>query len=142
VCHKNHNRVIIPIKDENLLAALDAERRFRNPLPSEPILLSPKTGRPFTRHQLWDLITELGERAGVSDPSPYRSRGTFAIDMLLQTNNPYTVARLLGDSMSVVERHYMPYVRELQENTRIILEGGTGLRQFVTRASQRKAGQR
>ena len=142
VCHKNHNRVIIPIVDESLLAALDAERKLRNPRPSEPILLNPKTDRPFTCYQLWVLIVDLGKRAGVPNASPYRFRGTFAIDMLIRSNNPYYVARLLGDSMAVVERHYAPYVRELQEHNRMILQGGTGLGQFVTPTSRAAAERR
>jgi site-specific recombinase XerD len=139
LCHKNNKRVSIPIlEDENLLVALDAERKRRNPLPSEPVLLHPATGRAFTYPQLWALIVDLGKRAGIPDASPYRFRGTFAVEMLLRSNNPYYVANLLGDTMAIVERHYMPYVRELREHSRLILEGGVGLRGFVTPVSQQK----
>jgi hypothetical protein len=45
-------------------------------------------------------------------------------------------ANLLGDTLDVVLRHYVPYVTELQERARFLMETGTGLEQYVTTASQ------
>jgi hypothetical protein len=84
----------------------------------------------------------LGRLADVPDANPDRFRGTFAVDMLLRTNNPYYVANLLGDTMKIVERHYMPYVRELQEHNRLIAQAGAGLRQFVTPPSHLESAKR
>ncbi len=140
-CHKNHERVSIPIfPDEHLIVALESERRRRNPQPTEQVMLNPHTGTAFTYPQLWRFIGELGERAGVQDAHPYRFRGTYAVEMQLRTNDPYYVARLLGDTMGVVERHYMPYVKELLAHNRLLAEGGVGLRGYVTRASQSEKG--
>lgn len=136
-CHKNHKQVAIPLLEgEQLLGVLKIEQTRRSPLPSEPVLLNLGTGRALTKDSLYELIVKLGELAGVPDAAPYRFRGTFAVDMLLRTNNPYYVAKMLGDTMRTVERYYMPYVRELQEHNRLLSQGGAGLRQFVTRASQ------
>lgn len=137
ICHKNHKRVYIPLLNgEELLGALKIERKIRNPLPSEPVLLNSNTGRAFKYEALRDLIEKLGELAGVPDAAPYRSRGTFAVDMLLRNNNPYYVAQLLGDTMRTVERYYMPYVTELRERNRLLAETGVGLRQYAIPASQ------
>jgi integrase len=136
-CHKNHKHISIPLLEGGeLLGALRMEYKLRSPLPNEPVLLNPNTGRAFRYEALRDLIAKLGELASVPDASPYRSRGTFAVDMLLRTNNPYYVARLLGDTMRTVERYYMPYVTELRERNRLLVETGAGLRQYSTPASQ------
>jgi site-specific recombinase XerD len=137
VCHKNHKKVPIPIlANEQLIVALQSERKRRNPRPNETVLINPRTGNALTVHQLWVVMLELGNRAGIAGVHPYRSRGTFAVEMLLRTNNPYYVAKLLGDTVDVVVRHYMPYVRELQERTRFLMESQPGLRQFATALSQ------
>jgi len=137
ICHKNHKQVSIPLLDgEELLAVLKTEHELRSPRPTEHVLLNPNTGTAFTRDSLYDLIVEQGKLAGIPDAAPYRYRGTFAVDMLLRTNNPYYVAKLLGDTMRTVERYYMPYVRELQERNRLLAQAGAGLRQFIKSASQ------
>ena len=43
---------------------------------------------------------------------------------------PYDVATLLGDVVATVEKHYAPFVRELRERARQIMELGTGLEQI------------
>jgi hypothetical protein len=49
---------------------------------------------------------------------------------------PYDVAKMLGDTIETIERHYTPFVKELRERVRSILENGTGLESSVTPASQ------
>jgi integrase len=136
-CHKNHKHVSIPLLEgESLLGILKIEQNLRNPQPSEPVLLNPNTGRPFTHNELYGLIVKLGKLAAVPDAAPHRLRGSFAVDMVLRTNNPYYVAKLLGDTMRTVERYYMPYVEELRERNRLLAQQGAGLRAYVTSASQ------
>jgi hypothetical protein len=53
---------------------------------------------------------------------PILFRDTPAIDMLLKRTSLYNVAKTLGDTVAVVEVHYAPYVRELRERTRRIME--------------------
>lgn len=139
VCHKNHKEVSIPLHPEDeLLPALEVEYQRRKPLPSETVLLNPNTGRPFVYRALRDLIVKLGELAGIPDANPYRLRGTFSVDTLLLTNSTYYVAKYLGDTIRMVERHYMPFVNELQEHSRSMAQHGAGLRQFVTPSSHQK----
>jgi integrase len=70
----------------------------------------------------------LGKRADVPDAHPHRFRDTLAVDMLARGANPYDVAKMLGDTIETVEKHYTPFVRELRERVRMILEKpGAGL---------------
>lgn len=78
VCQKNCKQVILPISWD-LLVALQTEFRERNPQPSEPVMLNPITGEPFTSRALWEFIVRLGRRAGVEHANPYRFRVTFAV---------------------------------------------------------------
>jgi hypothetical protein len=36
-------------------------------------------------------------------------------------------AKLLGDTVATVEKHYAPFVKELRDRTRRIMENGEGL---------------
>ena len=38
---------------------------------------------------------------------------------------------MLGDTIETVEKHYMPFVRELRERVRRILENGAGLEEIA-----------
>jgi hypothetical protein len=62
-----------------------------------------------------------------ADIHPDRFRNPFAVDMLRRGANPYDVAKMLEDTIETVEKHYTPFVRELRERVRMILETGTGL---------------
>jgi len=69
----------------------------------------------------------LGKRAGVAGEHPHRFRDTLAVDMLCRGASPYDVAKLLGDTIETVEKHYMPFVKELRERVRNFLDTGTGI---------------
>ena len=82
----------------------------------------------------------LGRRAGVPSAHPHRFRDTLAVDMLTRGASPYDVAKMLGDTIETVEKHYTPFVRELRERVRSILESEGGLEKItVTPASQSPA---
>jgi len=49
----------------------------------------------------------------------------------LRGASPYDVAKMLGDTIETVEKHYMPFVRELRDRVRRILENGTGLEELA-----------
>jgi len=55
---------------------------------------------------------------------------------LLRGASPYDVAKMLGDTIETVEKHYMPFVRELRERVRRILETGTGLEELAAASSE------
>jgi site-specific recombinase XerD len=150
-CVKNrrikHGKVTLPVLPD-LFAILDAERQRRNPQPGDYVLLDPSTGRPFDNPHLasnsrdngiYERIRDLGRRAGVHKAHPHRYRSTYAIDMLIRTDNVVYVAMLLGDTVQTVTKSYLPFVRELRERARFKIDHGMGIEQFETPASQKKA---
>jgi integrase len=71
--------------------------------------------------------------------APHRFRDTFAVDLLARGPSPYDVAKLLGDTVETIEKHYAPFVRELRERARRIMETGEGLEQMAgTQQAQQK----
>jgi integrase len=126
ITHKRQKHVWIPIHPE-LFFALDAACAERRPKPSDHVLLNPETGGPMSRPRLYERVKAMGERAGVARAHPHRFRDTLAVDMLLKGASPYDVAKTLGDTIAVVEEHYAPYVKELRERTRRIMESPDGI---------------
>src|SRR5258708_11913514 len=126
---KRKKRVVLPIPQE-LFFALEAECERRQPQPDERILLNPGNrakGEPMTRPRLYQRMLALGKRAGVPDAHPHRFRDTFAVDLLARGATPYDVAKLLGDTVDTIERHYAPFVKELRDRARRLMENGEGL---------------
>jgi integrase len=123
---KRSKRVIVPIHQE-LLFELEAERARRQPKAEDRILLNPATGRPMTRPRLYERMLALGRRVDVPGANPHRFRDTFAVDLLSKGASPYDVAKLLGDTIETIEKHYSPFVKELRERARRIMESGEGL---------------
>lgn len=116
---------------------LEVEHERRKPQPTDSVLVNPSTGKPMDRPRLYHRTLALGRRAGVPDVHPHRFRDTLAVDMLNRGASPDDVAKMLGDTIDTVERHYTPFVRELRERVRIILESDAGVVKFpVTLASQ------
>jgi integrase len=123
---KRKTRVVLPIPQE-LFFALEVERDQRLPQFGERILINPTTGAPMTRPRLYERTLALGKRAGVPNAHPHRFRDTFAVDMLARGGSPYDVAKLLGDTVATIEKHYAPFVKELRDRARRIMENGEGL---------------
>ena len=132
---KRLKRVVLPIQSE-LLFALEAEYLRRMPQPSDHVLQNPLTGNSLTRPRLYQRMLALGQLSGVPNAHPHRFRDTLAVDMLMRGASPYDVAKMLGDTIEKVERHYMPFVTELRERVRCILENGAGLESDITPVSQ------
>ena len=132
---KRKKKVVLPLHPE-LLFALETERDSRKPKPIDRVLLNPLTGEPLTRPRLYQRMVALGRRAGVLNVHPHRFRDTFAVDLLLRGASPYDVAKMLGDTIETVEKHYMPFVRELRDRVRRILENGAGLEEIAAMAPE------
>jgi integrase len=135
---KRRKRVMLPIHEE-LFFALEVERDRRKPQPGDHVLLNPATNRSLTRPRLYERMLATGRRAGVLNAHPHRFRDTFAVDLLGRGASPYDVAKLLGDTVDTVEKHYAPFVRELRERARRIMESGQGLEITGTQRAQQKA---
>lgn len=116
---------MVPIQSE-LLAVLDMEHERRKAEPNDRVLLHPHSQKPMARKRLYERIKALGKRAGVKDAHPHRFRDTFAVDMLARGASPYDVAKLLGDTIETVEKHYAEFVRELRERVRRMMENAEG----------------
>jgi integrase/recombinase XerD len=124
--HKRKKQVWIPLHPE-LLFALEAESARRRPSPGDHVLLNPDTKKPMSRPRLYERMISLGDRAEVTRVHPHRFRDTLAVDLLLKGATAYDVAKTLGDTIAVIEEHYAPYVRELRERTRRIIESPEGI---------------
>ena len=124
--HKRGKQVWIPLHTE-LFFALEAESLRRRPRAGDHVLLNPDTTKPMSRPRLYERMLALGRRAEVVRAHPHRFRDTLAVDMLLKGASPYDVAKTLGDTVAVVEEHYAPYVKELRERTRRIMESTDGI---------------
>jgi hypothetical protein len=51
---------------------------------------------------------------------------------------PDDVAKLLGDTVETIEKHHAPFVRELRERARRIMESGEGLEITGTQRAKQK----
>ena len=126
VTHKRKKPVWVSLHPE-LHFALEAECEKRRPKPADHVLLNPDTRRPMTRPGLYRRIKNLGVRAGIDRAHPHRFRDTLAVDLLLKGATPYDVSKILGDTIAVIEEHYAPYVKELRERGRRLIEGAGGI---------------
>jgi integrase len=119
---KNEEEILLPIHPD-LERALRAERSRRNPSNSDTVLVNPQTGRPYDvdGKGLYRRINALGERVGIEDVRPHRFRDTFAVDALLKGAQPIEIARMLGDELETVVKHYLPLSQQLSQSTRELL---------------------
>lgn len=130
VTQKRRKPVIIPIHSE-LLFALEVEYERRSQEPSGQVLPQTREHGRMTRPRLYQRCKAMGRRAGIEDAHPHRFRDTFAVDMLARGATPYDVAKLLGDEIATVEKHYAPFVRELRERVRSLMESDSGIAKFA-----------
>jgi integrase len=124
---KRKKTVEVPVHPE-LLAALQFEHECRKPQPGDIVLLSPVTHLPMPPRKLTARIVALGKRAGVKRAHPHRFRDTLAVDLLSKGLGIYDVAKILGDTVTVIEAHYAEFVTVLRERARRAIEDAqTGL---------------
>lgn len=123
---KRGKHVVIPMQDElgESLKRLCAERK---PELSDHIALNPKTKRSMPRSVLYNRMVALGVRAGVTRVHPHRMRDTLAVDLLAKGASVYDVAKVLGDELASIERHYTPFISELRDRVRGFLNNDKGL---------------
>lgn len=76
----------------------------------------------MTRPKIYSIIRKLGDEAGVEDCRPHRFRHALACTILERGGTIYDVAKILGDHVSTVEKHYAPFTDRLQERVRKILD--------------------
>jgi hypothetical protein len=133
---KRRKHVILAVHQE-LFFALEAERKRRNPALEDCVLLNPETNRPLTRPRLYERIIALGREAGFL--THFRIASETALPSTCSRAEPHRMTwRSLGDTVETVEKHYAPFVRELRERARRIMESGKGLEITGTQRAQQK----
>lgn len=125
---KNTSDIEIPIH-EDLLPALEAEYARQTkangtaPASTACVLLNPETGDPYSRSGLNRALTHLGERLtpAIKDAQPHRFRVTFAVQSILKGLDVYRVAKMLGDTVDTVTKHYLPMAHAMMQQAADIL---------------------
>jgi integrase len=123
---KRKKQVVIPIHKELREGLREANARQR-PAPTDHVAINPATKKPMTRPVLYNRMVALGKRAGVPRVHPHRFRDTLAVDLLLKDGSFYDVAKILGDELATVEKHYTPFVKTLRDRVRVLLDNDKGL---------------
>jgi len=86
-----------------------------------PRVFSTFAGNPLTKTD--KLLRAMWKVSGVKGGHAQRFRDTFAVRLLASGASLYDVAKLLGIGVDVAEKHYAPYVRELEERGARLIEG-------------------
>lgn len=121
---KSKQRVYVPIMGD-LQALLRTVKEDRKAKPEDHVLLH--KNRPMNGLRLYDHLLEIGRRSGIAsdhyNPAhPHRFRDTFAVEWLKRRATTDEVARMLGDTPTVVRKHYTPFVPELRESLHALLQ--------------------
>lgn len=74
------------------------------------------------RAALYAVTQAWGNAAKVENCRPHRFRDTIAVRLLLKGGTMYDVAKMLGITTAVAEKHYTPFVPELRSRLRGLLE--------------------
>ena len=72
--------------------------------------------------RLYKHIRRIGEQAGVENCHPHRFRHTFACRLLAKGASLFDVAKLLGDTHAVVDKHYGKWTSGQADRVRELLE--------------------
>lgn len=118
---KTGKELIIPINSE-LLTTMKRWQAEDCRWPEDTVLYRTDDRQPMDRAHLYNLVRALGNRAGVPNCRPHRFRDTLAVTILLRGGTMYDVAKMLGITTAVAEKHYTPFVPELRSRLRSLLE--------------------
>ncbi len=112
--------VILPVPPA-LRAALDEHLRAQNAAQRvSPLVFSTASGLPMKNMD--KRLGRVWKRVMVPHAHAHRFRDTFAVNLLLRGASLYDVAKLMGISVQTAERHYAPYVPELQQRAASIVD--------------------
>jgi integrase len=113
---KNNQVLRLPVHSE-LREALNAHQSHQSPeQKASRYLFTTANGSRIV--SLDKHLRRLWKACGVVGGHAHRFRDTFAVRLLETGASLYDVSKLLGISAVVVEAHYAPYVKELQERGR------------------------
>ena len=79
-----------------------------------PYVFPTRTGRKTLPETLDAILRRLWKRAGISGAHAHRFRDTFSVRLLEQGAELFDVAKLLGVTFQIAEKHYAPYTKGLR----------------------------
>lgn len=117
---KRDKTVTIPMSDA-LRQALTEHLEALPKKQRDSLLLFPtRTGQPAK--SLDAYLRRFWKSCGIAGGHAHRFRDTFAVRLLAAGATLYDVAKLLGITVGVAEKHYAPYSTELRERARKLVE--------------------
>lgn len=111
---QKRGKIVVVALHSELRAALDVHLAYRNKAQqAAEFVFTTNTGHVMLNMDA--TLRRIFRRCKIERGHPHRFRDTFAVRLLAQGASLYDVAKLLGINMSTAERHYAPYVQELQD---------------------------
>lgn len=106
---KNKKPVSIPLPDD-LMAELETIKEF-------DLFQSPEgSQRPETVSDYWrDQLIKVFKKAGIKNGKPHRFRHTMVVNMLNAGCSIEDCAAVLGDTVTIVQKHYAPFCQSRQD---------------------------
>jgi integrase len=99
-----------------LRGALEVHLSYRTQAQqASPFIFSTAPGKPML--SLDADLRRVFKRCGIQHGHAHRFRDTFPVRLLAQGASLYDVSKMLGINMGTAERHYAPYVQELQDRS-------------------------
>lgn len=117
---KNGVELQIPIHPE-LMEALITAHSWQKP-DSNVVLIENKS---VSRAQIASQMSLIYEKAKITEAHNHRLRSTLAVDLLIKGASVYDVAKILGDRVVTVEKHYLRFVPEMRSKIRSLMEDDT-----------------
>lgn len=116
---KNGKFLQIPMHPE-LEEALVAAHQGQNP--DETVIKI--NNKSSTREELNRFVHLIVLKAKVAGGHNHRFRSTLAVDLLLKGAEVHDVAKVLGDTVATVERHYLRFVPQMRDRVRGFMHDG------------------
>ena len=113
VTRKRQKPVRLPLLPSTKEALARWTESYNGEQKQSPLVFPTRTGKPM--RNLDGVLRRLWKRAGIEGGHPHRFRHTFAVRMLRNDAQIYDVAKALAITVAVCERHYAPFVAELEE---------------------------
>jgi integrase len=117
---KNGVWLQIPLHPE-LMDALVAAHEWKKPEDNVLKVKNKVVDRAFLARQMRLIYC----RANITDGHNHRFRASLAVDMLLKGAAVYEVAKLLGDTVATVEKHYLRFVPQMRDRVRGFMDDST-----------------
>lgn len=119
---KRGKDVSLPLHAELRAALKDHLRALNDAQRFSPYVFPTVTGRRCWSQSLDGVLRRIFDKCAIERGHAHRFRDTYAVRLLEHGASLYDVSKLMGITMRVAEEHYSPYVKELQERGRRLVE--------------------